>query len=149
MSLSKMSNLNSIIEVSAATLHLMNCIVHMDNVIMRLYRRECGYYFRKEQKQMLVDQMMQEGVVNCEEEGFNRIKTGKKHRDQLLFMRKASDEYVDQLTDLEFQGLFRMGKELFTGILETITPVYLSKLSNKGGKLATPVVYVLRATLQF
>ena len=62
--------------------------------------------------------MTKEATVPNLDHAIEMVKELRKHRLPLFFCRQNSDRYVAQLTPIEFRGLFRMDRELFSNILE-------------------------------
>ena len=135
-------------EAGVAAGILIQRMIKESEIGLKVYRREDGYFFRKEEKELKVAAMLEDGSVRTLDEGYDKLKKDGAHRKPLTNVRISSDEYVEQLTAAEFQGLFRMDKVLFDAIYDEVAPLYTSRLG-KAGKKSTPVVYVLRATLRW
>ena len=61
-------------------------------------------------------EFVDEGVAPDLQYAIEMLKELRKHQLPLIFCQQNSDRYVDQLTLLEFRGLFRMDRQLFDAI---------------------------------
>ena len=148
MKFRKASRIASTGQAGLSAFILIQQLIEGNQIGLKVYRSEHGYFYRKEDKMLKAEAMFEDGLVNTVEEGLEQLKMAGKHRKPLDGMRNASDVYVEQLNAKEFKGLFRMDKVLFEAIYKVIAPLYTSRLG-RSGKTSTPVIYVLRATLRW
>ena len=97
---------------------------------------------------------IEEGIAPDLQHAIEMVKELRKHRLPLIFCQQNSDRYVDQLTPLEFRGLFRMDRQLFDDIHRKLEEHFrvIGKFQgppDQSGKPATAVKYLLSGTMRW
>jgi hypothetical protein len=110
--------------------------------------------WRNEQK-LKTEVLLESGLATNLNEAKILCNEVRMQRESLEWCRKNSQRYIDQLTDLEFRGLFRVDKVLFASIEERLSKYFadhgkyqkVSPVSPFKG--ATPVRFLLAGTLRW
>ena len=112
----------------------------------KAYKEQNPNQYRTETRSLEAEELFHSGYTKSLDEAINVVKRHYKHRGTLGRCRETSAKYVQQLTDEEFQGFFRMSRNKFEEILVAIrffdekrNPV------NNRGKEQVPLRYLLPA----
>jgi hypothetical protein len=118
--------------------------------IAKALRNNNPTQFRAETRDLEAEELFNCGYTQTLDEAINVVKMRYKHRDTLGWCRETSAKYVQQLTDLEFKGFFRMSRNKFEEVLAAIRFYYEDRNPlNTRGKEHVPLRYLLTGTLRW
>jgi hypothetical protein len=144
----------SVMEVASAALQAMEEAAKERAEMKKVFRKHNPRKYFYAMNTHRATELFNAGLVQSVEEGRKVSADIRKNRSSLDWCRESADRYLGQLTDLEFQGLFRMDRTLFQSAEDKLRAHFESKKiysrdGSLGGKAATPTKFLLAGTLRW
>lgn len=108
--------------------------------------------YREEIRRLEAEALLHGGGFETLDAAAEAVNEQHKNRENLEYCKQTADKYMEQLSPLEFKGLFRMDRTLFNEIVEDLREHFIQKgkfQSRKRGKKVTPTRFLLAGTLRW